>query len=153
MEKSLKECIFYMCTYLCITESLCWVPETKITLWTNHASAGLPGGSDGKASASSAGDPGSIPGSGRPPGGGTGAPLQFSCWRIPWTEEPGGLQVHEVAKSRIRLSGFTFFLSFYTSIKNKWHKKEEGRNKKMSCKWICLTPSTSWNQDGREKYQ
>ena len=28
------------------------------------------------------------------------------AWRIPWTEEPGGL-VHEVAKSRTRLSDFT----------------------------------------------
>ena len=26
------------------------------------------------------------------------------AWRIPWTEEPGGLQSHEVAKSRTRLS-------------------------------------------------
>ena len=35
---------------------------------------------------------GSIPGSGRSPGGGHGNPLQCSCLRIPWTEEPGGLQ-------------------------------------------------------------
>ena len=33
----------------------------------------------------------SIPGSGRPPGGGDGNPLQYSCWKIPWTEKPGGL--------------------------------------------------------------
>ena len=25
-------------------------------------------------------------------GEGHGNPLQYSCWRIPWTEEPGGLQ-------------------------------------------------------------
>ena len=37
------------------------------------------GGSDGKASACSAGDPGSIPGSGRSPGEGNGNPLQYSC--------------------------------------------------------------------------
>ena len=37
-------------------------------------------------------DTGSIPGSGRSPGGGNGNPLQYSSWRIPWTEEPGGLQ-------------------------------------------------------------
>ena len=37
-------------------------------------------------------DTSSIPGSGRSPGGGHGSPLQCSCWRIPWTEEPGGLQ-------------------------------------------------------------
>ena len=32
-----------------------------------------------------------IPGTGRSPGEGHGNPLQYSCWRIPWTEEPGGL--------------------------------------------------------------
>ena len=37
------------------------------------------GGSDSKASACNAGDPGSILGSGRSPGGGNGNPLQYSC--------------------------------------------------------------------------
>ena len=53
----------------------------------------FPGGSDGKASAYDVGDLGSIPGSGRSPGEGNGNPLQYSCLKIPWTEEPGGLQV------------------------------------------------------------
>ena len=35
---------------------------------------------------------GSIPGSGRSPGGGHGNPLQCFAWEIPWTEERGGLQ-------------------------------------------------------------
>ena len=43
----------------------------------------FPGGSDGKASASSAGDPGSIPGSGRSPGKGNGNPLQYYCLENP----------------------------------------------------------------------
>ena len=38
----------------------------------------FPGGSDGKASAYNAGDPGSIPGWGRSPGEGNGNPLQYS---------------------------------------------------------------------------
>ena len=39
------------------------------------------------------GDTGLIPGSGRSPGGGTSNPLQYSCLeKIPWTEEPDGLQ-------------------------------------------------------------
>ena len=38
------------------------------------------------------GDESSIPGSGRSPGGGRDNPLQYLAWRIPWTEEPGGLQ-------------------------------------------------------------
>ena len=38
---------------------------------------GLPCGSDGKESACNAGDPGSIPGSGRSPGEGNDNPLQY----------------------------------------------------------------------------
>ena len=44
---------------------------------------GLPGGSEVKASASNAGDPGSIPGLGRSPGEGHGNPLQYSCLENP----------------------------------------------------------------------
>ena len=40
---------------------------------------GFPGSSDSKESACNAGDPGSIPGSGRSPGEGNGNPLQYSC--------------------------------------------------------------------------
>ena len=40
-------------------------------------------GSEVKASASSAGDPGSIPGSERSPGEGNGNPLQYSCLENP----------------------------------------------------------------------
>ena len=40
---------------------------------------GLPGGSDGKASACNVGDLGSIPRLGRSPGEGNGNPLQYSC--------------------------------------------------------------------------
>ena len=44
-------------------------------------------------------DVGSIPGLGRSPGGGHGNPLQYSAWKIPWTEEPGGLQSMGLQKS------------------------------------------------------
>ena len=37
-------------------------------------------------------DLGSIPGSGRSPGGGNGNPLQYDHREISWTEESGGLQ-------------------------------------------------------------
>ena len=40
---------------------------------------GFPGGSDGKESACNVGDQGAIPGLERPPGGGHGNPLQYSC--------------------------------------------------------------------------
>ena len=40
---------------------------------------GFPGGSDGKESACNVGDPGSIPGLGRPSGEGSGNLSQYSC--------------------------------------------------------------------------
>ena len=43
----------------------------------------FPGGSDGKASVSNAGDLGSIPGLGRSPGEGNGNPLQDYCLENP----------------------------------------------------------------------
>ena len=48
------------------------------------------GGSEVKASGCKAGDPGSIPGSGRCPGDGNGNPLQYCCLENPG-EEPGRL--------------------------------------------------------------
>ena len=35
-------------------------------------------------------DMGSVPGSGRSPGEGHGNLVQYSCWKVLWTEEPGG---------------------------------------------------------------
>ena len=69
---------------------------------------GFPGGSDGKASTCNAGDPGVIPGSGRSRGEGNSNPLQHFCLENPM--DGGALQatVHGVAKSRTRLSDFTF---------------------------------------------
>ena len=48
-----------------------------------HFTEGFPSGSDGKASACNAGDPGLIPGSGRSPGERNGNPLQPSCLENP----------------------------------------------------------------------
>ena len=62
-------------------------------IYVSTNSVGFHGGSDGKASAYNAGYPDSIPGLGRSSGEGNGYPLHYSilAWRIPWTEEPGGL--------------------------------------------------------------
>ena len=35
------------------------------------------------------------------------------AWKIPWTEEPGGLWSMGVAKSQTRLSNFTFTFTFH----------------------------------------
>ena len=53
---------------------------------------GLPYSSDGKAPACNAEDPGSIPGSGRSPEKEMATHSSILAWRIPQTEEPGGLQ-------------------------------------------------------------
>ena len=59
---------------------------------------GFPGGSEGKASACNAGDPGSIPGSGRSPGEGNGNPLQYPCLENSIDGGAWWATVHEVAK-------------------------------------------------------
>ena len=69
---------------------------------------GFPGGSEVKASASNAVDPGSIPGLGRSPGEGNGNPLQYSCLENPMDGGAWWATVHGVAKSRTRLSDFAF---------------------------------------------
>ena len=61
--------------------SFSWVP-----------SLGYPGSSDGKESACSAGDLGSILGWEDPLGKGMATYSNILAWRIPQTEEPGGLQ-------------------------------------------------------------
>ena len=60
---------------------------------------GFPGSSDGKESACSAEDPGSVPGYGRSPGEGNGNPLQYSC--LENSMDRGALQatVHGFAES------------------------------------------------------
>ena len=60
---------------------------------------GFPGGSDGKASACNAGDPGSIPGSGRSPGEGNGNLLQYSCLENSMDGGAWWATVHGVTKS------------------------------------------------------
>ena len=70
----------------------------------------FPGGSDIKASAYNAGDPGSIPGSGKSSGEGNGNPLQYSCLDNPMDGGAWWATVHGVAKSRTGLSDFTYLL-------------------------------------------
>ena len=63
-------------------------------------SLGFTGGSDGKESACSAGDPGWIPESGRSPGEGNGYPLQDSCLEDSVVRGDWWATVHGVAKSQ-----------------------------------------------------
>ena len=58
------------------------------------------GGSDGKEATCNAGDPGSIPRSGRSPGGENDNPLQYSCLGNPMDRGAWWATVHRVAKSQ-----------------------------------------------------
>ena len=68
----------------------------------------FPGGSDSKASAYNAGDPGLIPGLGRSPGDGNGNPLQYYCLENPMDRGAWQATVHGVSKSWTQLCNFTF---------------------------------------------
>ena len=59
-----------------------------------------PGGSDSKEPACRVGDPGSIPGSGRSPGGGHDNPLQYSGLGNPMDRGAWRATVHGVTKSQ-----------------------------------------------------
>ena len=91
------------------SEGLIPGPGNKLAYAVGYSQkcGGFPGGSDGKESACNAGDPGSIPGSGRFPGEGNGNPLQYSCLEI--SMDRGALQatVYGVAKSQTRLNNTT----------------------------------------------
>ena len=94
VQQSESDIYVYVCVYIYIYPLFFGFPS--------HL--GFPGSSDSKVSACSAGDLGSIPGSGRSPGEGNGNPLQYPSLenltdRVSWWAA-----VHGVAKSRTRLS-------------------------------------------------
>ena len=111
--------------------------QIKITMkyhLTDSDSKLFPSGSDGKESACSAGDPGSIPGSGRFPGEENINPLQYSCLENPVDGEAWQATVHGVTKSQTWLSDFTFRdLIYIYSLSNKCSK----------VKWSSLSSSLS----------
>ena len=61
---------------------IAWAIQLTTKCYTSYTFT-FPGGSDGKESAYTAGDPGSIPGSGRSPSEGNGNPFQYSCLENP----------------------------------------------------------------------
>ena len=60
---------------------------------------GFAGSSDSKESGCNAGDPGSIPGSGKPTGEGNDNPFQYYCLENPMDRGVWWATVHEVTKS------------------------------------------------------
>ena len=86
-------------------------------LRASNGSFGFPCGSDGKESACNAGDPGSIPGSGRSPGEGNGNPLRYSCLENPMDREAWQATVHEAAQNWIRLKQLSTCTCTHTQIR------------------------------------
>ena len=77
-----------------------WGPkESDMTEWLNWTHS-----SDCKESACSAGDPGSVPGSGRSPGAGNCNPLLYFCLENPMDSRVWRAAVHGVTKSQTRLT-------------------------------------------------
>ena len=76
----------------------------------------FPGGSDGKESACSAGDPAQSLGQEDPLEQGTATHSSILAWRIPWTEQPGRATAHGITESdrteRLTLSHFYFPFTF-----------------------------------------
>ena len=70
---------------------------TKLLIAMTSLVAGLPSGSVGQESACSAGDPGSIPGSGRSSSERNGDPFQYSCLENPMDREVWWATVHGVS--------------------------------------------------------
>ena len=81
----------FFLTYMC---QIFFSENTKYVLLL------FPGSSDGKESACSAGDPSSIPGSGRSPGKRNDNPFQYSSLENPMDRGAWWATVHGVTKSR-----------------------------------------------------
>ena len=76
--------------------------------------ATFPSGSDGKESTCSVAGLGSILGWEGSPEKGMATHSSILAWRIPWIEEPGGLQSIGVTKSQTELRAFHFSVSLQT---------------------------------------
>ena len=74
--------------------------EETLSYGVNVTVVGFPGGSDGKDSACSVGDLGSIPGSRRIPGGGNDYPLQYTCLENSMASGAWRATVHGFTKSQ-----------------------------------------------------
>ena len=73
--------VIYLLSFIILFEFYYFFRESELLFF--NESLIFPDGSHGKASACNAGDPGSIPGSGRSPGEGNGNPLQHSYLENP----------------------------------------------------------------------
>ena len=103
----------------------------------------FPGGSMVKNPPANVGDAGSIPGQGRSPGKTNGNPFQYSCWEIPWTEEPGGLLFTGSQKNQTQLSVSMYMSCIFTKHSLGICQKLVGSRFLIS---LCLADVPAWFQ-------
>ena len=99
--------------------------QYKIVLWASQAALVV---KNPPTNAGDIGDTGSIAGSEGSPGGGHGNPLQYLAWRIPWTQEPGGLwsmRLQTVRQDkRLSMHDFSLIVFLLTETINNYGKIE-----------------------------
>ena len=110
---------------------------------------GFPDGSEGKESACSVGDPGSIPGWGRAPGEGHDSPLQYSCLENSMDRcyNPWGHKESETTE-QLTLSLFRVYFAFWINAVNEqnafWDKmRNEVKMNFSSVQFSCSVESDS----------
>ena len=142
----------------CCVHTQCFCPllptntfgKDNLFLHLNKERARILDGSAGKESACNAGDPGSIPGSGKFPGERNGNLLQYSCLGNSMDRGTWWATVHGVAKSGTWLSNFTFtfkertmkiFIYKYFANKKAKSNLKDKRNKLLFVEWarFCIT--------------
>ena len=99
-----------------VLDPLEWSSHTNLSVPLTHlrlahpcfqecvCTKGFLGGLDGKESACNAGDPGSVPGSGRSAGGGHGNPPKYSCLESPMDRGVWRATAHGITEHWTRLS-------------------------------------------------
>ena len=105
------------------------------------------------------GDLGLIPGWGRFPGEGNGNPLQYSCLENPKDGEAWWPTVHGAAKSRVRLSNFTYFSFFLIQydwcLGKKWRRQTDTHMETISWRQRqglkCCSHKPRTPEGGRDK--
>ena len=113
-----------------------WMMLFKITQF--YLARCFSGVSGGKGSACNVGDWVSIPGSGKSPGEGNGTHSSLLAWRIPWTEETGGLQFMGLQRFRHNwaTNTFTFHFPFFLGD----GKHLQGKASSLLCPVACSVP-------------
>ena len=104
---------------------------------------GFPGGSGGKEPACNAGDPGLIPGSGRPSGKRMATYSSTLAWKIPWIKEPGGY----IQSMRLQGVRQDWEANIFTSVHNAiWYPA--GPDLSRGTAWECLpSPLSGHDQE------